>query len=420
MAQTNAHSKSTSKILPFLSRSFSFALGLVKKLHSCFMKRGHRPLVRWIKRTTNQKIVEASRLVEATPPALEESLRDAELLMRYAAQYGIPVENSVVSGIADAKDQFRAGQLTGPQEAGFYRHFILLSRAVAPVTVESLESCTKKYDLREFLFWRYKGTYADRAIRRHRVWGIIGLVILVVVQTYWVIGSYLTANIPMLSDSESDRKQAIVQQALWSAGTPGSAAQGKDANQAAAPGPSPNGTSVTAVESEAVKKEEQGITKAREKTYEWLLDLWNTPQIAFVLWLDVHTKSPLKQEAAPSWRNGILAKYLLNILQTYVLPPLYGWIGAVAYVLRRLISEINARTYREDTNILYNLRIFLGTLAGLAIGWFFPPSNAGGEHVLQALSLLALAFLAGYSVELLFSAMDKLLDAFSVKQPGSE
>jgi uncharacterized membrane protein len=80
------------------------------------------------------------------------------------------------------------------------------------------------------------------------------------------------------------------------------------------------------------------------------------------------------------------------------------------------MSEINARTYREDSDTSYNLRIYLGILAGLAIGWFLSPNAKGGEGgVLQAL----LAFLAGYSVELLFSAMDRLLDAFSTKTPSS-
>jgi hypothetical protein len=62
----------------------------------------------------------------------------------------------------------------------------------------------------------------------------------------------------------------------------------------------------------------------------------------------------------------------------------------------------------------------LEILAGRVIGWFLSPNAKGGEGgVLQALSPLALHFLAGYSVEPLFSAMDCLLDAFSTKTPSS-
>jgi hypothetical protein len=124
--------------------------------------------------------------------------------------------------------------------------------------------------------------------------------------------------------------------------------------------------------------------------------------------------------ASSGWLSGTVGKEVLNIVQTYVLPPLYGWVGAMAYVLRRLISEINARTYQENSNTSYNLRIYLGILAGLAIGWFLAPDTTTSGNVLHVLSPLALAFLAGYSVELLFSAMDKLLEAFSTKSPASK
>jgi len=54
----------------------------------------------------------------------------------------------------------------------------------------------------------------------------------------------------------------------------------------------------------------------------------------------------------------------------------------------------------------------LGALGGLAIGWFYKP-EAG--NIGSSLSPFALAFLAGYSVEVLFFAMDKFVFAFSGK-----
>ena len=123
--------------------------------------------------------------------------------------------------------------------------------------------------------------------------------------------------------------------------------------------------------------------------------------------------------ANDSWVNGAIARSVLNNLQTYVLPPIYGLLGATAYVLRLLLSEIRSRTYRSRTHTSYELRIYLGLLAGLAIGWFVTPDPRSGQNVLQSLSPLALAFLAGYSVELLFSALDRFLAAFSTKSPDT-
>jgi hypothetical protein len=58
----------------------------------------------------------------------------------------------------------------------------------------------------------------------------------------------------------------------------------------------------------------------------------------------------------------------------------------------------------------------VGVLGGLAIGWFFKPSGEG----VGSLSPLALAFVAGYSVDLLFTAMDRIVGAFTTPEKKEE
>ena len=55
----------------------------------------------------------------------------------------------------------------------------------------------------------------------------------------------------------------------------------------------------------------------------------------------------------------------------------------------------------------FRYRIILGMLSGFAIGWFLKPDTIFDES--SAASPFALAFLAGYSVEILFIALDKLV-----------
>ena len=50
----------------------------------------------------------------------------------------------------------------------------------------------------------------------------------------------------------------------------------------------------------------------------------------------------------------------------------------------------------------------LGLLAGLGVGYLFK-DQISGDSALGALSPLALAFVAGYSVEVLFSVMDRMI-----------
>jgi hypothetical protein len=106
----------------------------------------------------------------------------------------------------------------------------------------------------------------------------------------------------------------------------------------------------------------------------------------------------------------------LQVINMYILPLLYGLLGACAYVLRELSEEIQRMTFSTEDVINYNLRIQLGALSGLVVGWFLIPG--GGQDMEQAFSVynlgpFALAFIAGYSIELLFSAMDRFIGAFS-------
>ena len=90
---------------------------------------------------------------------------------------------------------------------------------------------------------------------------------------------------------------------------------------------------------------------------------------------------------------------------------MYGLLGAYAYILRSLTKQIQRVTFSADSLVTFRLRWPLGMLAGISVGWFFGPDTLPAG--LSALQPLAVAFLAGYSVELLFTAMDKLIGAFT-------
>ncbi|MDQ1277058.1 MAG: hypothetical protein QG555_97 [Thermodesulfobacteriota bacterium] len=106
------------------------------------------------------------------------------------------------------------------------------------------------------------------------------------------------------------------------------------------------------------------------------------------------------------------ADFILTGLQGYLLPLLTGLLGAWTYTLRSLSSEIRNLTYTGKSRIRYHVRAVLGMLCGLAITWFVQP----GAAILKSLSSFALAFLAGYSVEILFAVMDRFVGAFSGKE----
>jgi hypothetical protein len=114
---------------------------------------------------------------------------------------------------------------------------------------------------------------------------------------------------------------------------------------------------------------------------------------------------------AKNWEDSVIteAKNRMDLLQQFILPLLYGWIGALAYILK---SEQENTDRKENT--LWGLRMLLGMMAGLAIGWFFKPPHTE-VNGFGLVSPFALAFLAGYSVDLLSKAMDRVVRSLEAR-----
>ncbi len=104
------------------------------------------------------------------------------------------------------------------------------------------------------------------------------------------------------------------------------------------------------------------------------------------------------------------AKILRVARQDYVLPVLFGLLGTIAFLLRSLAADIRDGKLTVTALVGSSIRIPLGMLAGLALGWVLGSPLDGS---FRQITPWALAFVAGYSVELLFSAMDRMINAFS-------
>ncbi len=97
---------------------------------------------------------------------------------------------------------------------------------------------------------------------------------------------------------------------------------------------------------------------------------------------------------------------LRGVIASFILPVLFGTMGAVAYVIRTISDQIRTTTFSSNSPIRHVMRVALGALAGLVIGLFT------GLSAQLSLSPLALAFLAGYGVEAVFSTFDGIVAKF--------
>jgi len=94
------------------------------------------------------------------------------------------------------------------------------------------------------------------------------------------------------------------------------------------------------------------------------------------------------------------------ILGSFLLPVLYGALGTFAFVLRSLFREMVDRTFDGRRTGEFTVRIFLGMLSGPTLQWLV----VGADGTFSSgVSPAVLAFLGGYSVEILFAAADRLV-----------
>lgn len=117
-------------------------------------------------------------------------------------------------------------------------------------------------------------------------------------------------------------------------------------------------------------------------------------------------------DVSSAYFNRRQAESAVALLGGSVLPVLYGLLGASVYLLRRYLGEANLEMDPNFGMRAY-LRLGLGGIAGLAIGWFWTPSSAKAAMDVATLTTapFALAFLGGFSIELLFSILDRIIAA---------
>jgi len=95
----------------------------------------------------------------------------------------------------------------------------------------------------------------------------------------------------------------------------------------------------------------------------------------------------------------------------WILPFLYGLLGASVFLMRSLLNE-------KTANLAFFpvlLRLALGGIAGLVIGWFSVPGAAANVTSISSIPF-GIAFLAGFSIDTLFALLERLAQSLSGPQ----
>jgi hypothetical protein len=339
---------------------------------------------------------------------IEQSILDSQQLISHLSKTGTVNLNSEVTCIlVAAKSKLQHKEWTVAEENEFLINFDKLASQAYPVTIDSLNAIAAPVASK--VSGKVKAnsrSKADKAVVWYRRYAMVTLLVLLITQVYWLVGHDLRSNLQNLFDqrevtlssidqgSNSDVGQSILVKRLSLQN------QKLDANykllmlwnQVWLMG---------GVFSDSMPKYFQAKYEQQKRALERSGSA-NTQQLE-----QLDLERNLHQVRMVLFEYILATDFILKAFQEYFLPLLYGLFGAFIYVLRNLMIEIKQRTYSYDCEVKYRLRLTLGALGGMIIGWFFQPDEA---DAMASLSPMALAFLMGYNIELLFSIMDRVID----------
>ncbi len=368
------------------------------------------------------------------------AIEDAQFLLEYVAENGISIDEKELSTLVDSKFLYKEGKWNSELEHKFWRSTVNITNEIKPVTIQSIRAVKPTHRKGKLL-----PSEADKSVSRYRTLAVVSLVILLVIQIYLIIGVTAKSKAHELFIE----KEAKIQEIL-------SVRDCKESNN--------DIESLQLQYKESEQKQDANYALLKSWNKVWLTLLFKDEYEgkvrpyrqaeykakhgdieAHLVLLEETLKSNTEQAEQESIRkqiadlkeklqksqlqrehdttrnefflNTFSSEYAITAIERYVLPLLYGLLGAVFFVLRTLSNEVQNQTYIPNAEINYRLRIPTGALAGLTISWFIVDPNPQAEF---SISGFAISFLTGYNVEILFSLMDKAIAQLTNKSPNSK
>jgi hypothetical protein len=300
-------------------------------------------------------------------------------LLDYAVKKGLEISDDVINSIAKSKYYLNA-DWDAAKEAEFQKSFNALCKLTAPVTIESIKAINELSQT-EYLS-KKQSTLSESEVNSYRRLTAFFLVTLLIFQIIWSFGSTLITDLNEIPDK---LQTANIERANKASTNP---------------------------ESLEVSQLELKIMSYQNKLEADFILLENLSFFVPDYLISTTTKDSVKDSTRVVSRRLMLQQcftFAMSILQAYILPLLYGFVGACVYILRTISSDIESVTFIPSSQTRYSLRWQLGGLSGLAIGWLAKSAVGTAPNISQ----LALAFVAGYSVDLLFTLMDKIVATFT-------
>ncbi len=359
-----------------------------------------------------------------------QPLVDAQLLLDFAAGNGRKVEDDVRNPIAAVHTAVGDETLTGAQEQAFYKAYEGLTIAMSPITAETLRAS-------QTILPTWESLRNPKAWIGNQRWSFgrffnFSVFVLVLVGTCVTLSFYkqgataldrynvLQGQIVALNqDMQTKLATAKNSKAALDVELKRTPQDIKELNAATKTSQDAAAAAENAdALAKSVKAEEESIP---DRLVEWA-KLPCDANANYVFKLVLCSKADQILLAAPAAGSGSrlvkveAARTVAARLNDVYLPFLLGWLGAHAFLLRRMSKDISDRCFAPGSAFNHIVRLGLGALAGLASTWLLTGEAVGGAQW-KNLPIWALAFVAGYGIELVFAFMDRIINAFTSKGP---
>ena len=351
------------------------------------------------------------------------ALEEAGLLLRYAAQNAKDLDPDLSLAIAEARNAAQNEAWSPQISQRFWTAFSRLCGLVQSVTVDSLAAAARGAPTSGWLPWRDAETIsiAERSSARYLRALLVLLATIVPLQLYVWTSTNLSRKI---DDYLAATKSKVVQlteeynrlkdRPSAAGGRPSTVASGFDDKGEAFKTLAYAvhidleriGHLVKVLQVVTLGRRDDGSPdkssdKSSDKSYEY----WQT---ASAYWGDYFDPAIRRFEWTQEDNNRMQQRgnLIVGVIGSFVLPVLFGTIGAVAFIIRSTSDQIRDSTFSTSSPIRNVMRVALGALAGVVVGLF------GDLSTQLSLSPLAIAFLAGYGVEAVFSMFEGLAQKF--------
>jgi hypothetical protein len=342
-------------------------------------------------------------------PSESEALERCGGLLRYAAENVKDIPKPMVSAITAAWDAEKSNTWDQTVATEFWMAFNSLCALIKPVTMDTISTNLREIPAPKWKFWR-RGAQAISLSGRTagRYMSLLTVLLLAAVFLGFLVstGNRLSAEIEGLVKSGDDVTKQVT------AETDALEATLKDRTFA-----------------DAGQADQKAIALLQSQTQDlnYVLDrmLQKTKLMSRLMSFGfvpfnydegnlqrADKISDLRDAVDAYYRSRRdAAKVLLRtsvnvgVISSSVLPIILGLMGACAFVIRLISEQIKNSTFSSSSPVRHRVRVALGGLAGVVIGF-------GGVANASTLSSSALAFIAGYAVEPVFSTFDSIAEKF--------